>query len=517
MGRTAVIVADPDDVKHLDLGGDISIPGFDTVVLLTVPFAQLKTRVSELAAEIYRLRADLVLYSRNDQVFSRYTAGELIRAVPSGYSTFSGIDDSEAFDQARSVLADLKRGYGDVKFPPHTAVQSRANDGDWRGTFSIMFDTEQLAGARFGVPRIVRLLDRFRAPATFFVTGLMHHIYPNLLPGLHERGHEIGLHGPYHERLAGLPPEVQQRTLNEHLTDFQQVAPVVGANFIYRSDAHTITALAHAGLRYTTIYARNYFRPLAYRRFSHQPLPMQIDGHTLWLVPVALETYVSPWMGIKCLIDSVLLKHSDTSFPHVTILMHPFRDGALRHIGQLEALLHYLIEHYRLKPIALRDLMVFHTVTHPDAQIYASISRIDQSHPEAPKKWWYRSELYYQRIATIASLLQTQGRTPVLTLDAVDETLETIAVFPEIPERLHTPVALDPLIAWRGSKSGQRKLTTILRNPCAARAFVPNGNVNSLRLMARLSLPHSWQDIIGLVPEIGVRVAYRLHPGRILF
>lgn len=57
-------------------------------------------------------------------------------------------------------------------------------------------------GMRRGLARMVAMLDRIGVKATFFVPGVVAEENPYLLPGLLERGHEIALHGYYHELVS---------------------------------------------------------------------------------------------------------------------------------------------------------------------------------------------------------------------------------------------------------------------------------------------------------------------------
>jgi peptidoglycan/xylan/chitin deacetylase (PgdA/CDA1 family) len=54
-------------------------------------------------------------------------------------------------------------------------------------------------GARVGVPRILRLLDHHRVPATFFVPAVSALLHPEEIPACVAAGHEIALHGWIHE------------------------------------------------------------------------------------------------------------------------------------------------------------------------------------------------------------------------------------------------------------------------------------------------------------------------------
>ena len=57
-------------------------------------------------------------------------------------------------------------------------------------------------GMRQGLSRLVAMLDRLGIKGSFFVPGVVAEENPDLLPGLVKRGHEIGLHGYYHEIVA---------------------------------------------------------------------------------------------------------------------------------------------------------------------------------------------------------------------------------------------------------------------------------------------------------------------------
>jgi peptidoglycan/xylan/chitin deacetylase (PgdA/CDA1 family) len=59
-------------------------------------------------------------------------------------------------------------------------------------------------GPRIGVPRLLGLLAHLEVPATFFVPGYIAENHPRMLEAIVAGGHEIGLHGYLHEKLAYL-------------------------------------------------------------------------------------------------------------------------------------------------------------------------------------------------------------------------------------------------------------------------------------------------------------------------
>ena len=92
-------------------------------------------------------------------------------------------------------LIDLRRGY---------SVGSRQ--------VVLTFDVENdfnfptFKGLKIGLPRILRLLERYKIPATFFVTGDVVEKYPKIIRNLSER-YEVGCHGYHHESFQKMDPQ----------------------------------------------------------------------------------------------------------------------------------------------------------------------------------------------------------------------------------------------------------------------------------------------------------------------
>ena len=86
--------------------------------------------------------------------------------------------------------------------------------------------SHQAYGPRTGLPRLLRLLDRQRIRATFFVPGYTAERWPDAIRSIRDAGHEIGHHGYLHEQVAGLDPEVEERLLVRGLEALDSVAGV---------------------------------------------------------------------------------------------------------------------------------------------------------------------------------------------------------------------------------------------------------------------------------------------------
>jgi peptidoglycan/xylan/chitin deacetylase (PgdA/CDA1 family) len=68
-------------------------------------------------------------------------------------------------------------------------------------------------GPKVGVPRILDLLSEKDIRASFFVPGYTAELYPDLIKRIHTEGHEVGVHGYLHEKLADLDPVQEEAVL----------------------------------------------------------------------------------------------------------------------------------------------------------------------------------------------------------------------------------------------------------------------------------------------------------------
>jgi polysaccharide deacetylase family protein (PEP-CTERM system associated) len=61
--------------------------------------------------------------------------------------------------------------------------------------------------------RLLKLLDDYGRKATFFTLGWVAERYPELVADVHQRGHEVGSHGYWHEPLTSMSPTELGRDL----------------------------------------------------------------------------------------------------------------------------------------------------------------------------------------------------------------------------------------------------------------------------------------------------------------
>ena len=68
---------------------------------------------------------------------------------------------------------------------------------------------------RYGLPKLLEVLDRYEVKATFFIPGAVVKRYPEAVASIVSRGHEIGCHGNNHEILAHMTADEQREALME--------------------------------------------------------------------------------------------------------------------------------------------------------------------------------------------------------------------------------------------------------------------------------------------------------------
>jgi len=108
-------------------------------------------------------------------------------------------------------------------------------------------------GARVGVPRLLRLLERYNVPASFFIPAVSALLHDGEVKSYVDAGHEVALHGWIHERNTSLT-RADERDLAFRAADvLEQLAgtrPVGIRTPSWDFSAHTLAITRELGLRY---------------------------------------------------------------------------------------------------------------------------------------------------------------------------------------------------------------------------------------------------------------------------
>lgn len=209
-------------------------------------------------------------------------------------------------------------------------------------------------GARAGLPRILSLLDKYEAPATFFVPAISAKLHPESIKDIvAKKRHEIGVHGWIHERNS-LLAEADERDLMrrsiEVLTAMTGKKPVGLRTPSWDFSPWTMKLVHEFGLLYDSSLMAD-----------DRPYEVLIEGAATGVVELPVEWIMDdfPYFGMDRLttlrpyttpdeVFTIWRAEFDRAYEEGTMFiltMHPHVIGHRSRITMLEK----LIEHMRSK------------------------------------------------------------------------------------------------------------------------------------------------------------------------
>jgi len=208
-------------------------------------------------------------------------------------------------------------------------------------------------GAVDGVPRILRLLDKYQLPASFFIPAVSHLLHPQMIPSIMASGrHEIGVHGWIHEHLPSVnDAAAEQDMLNraiDTLTKAIGKKPVGYRAPSWQFSQYTMAQVKNAGFLYDSSLMA-----------SDDAYEILLDGMPTGVVELPIERIVDdfPYYGgatngglpNQDLVEQVFRSEFDMAYDEgglFILTMHPHITGHRSRIAGLEK----LILHMKAKP-----------------------------------------------------------------------------------------------------------------------------------------------------------------------
>ncbi|MGW0810363.1 polysaccharide deacetylase family protein [Nonomuraea sp. NPDC002799] len=136
-------------------------------------------------------------------------------------------------------------------------------------------------GARVGAPRVLRLLERYRIPASFFMPAVSALLHPGEVRDYVAAGHEVAMHGWIHERNMTLDP-ADERDLALRAADTLErlggVRPVGIRTPSWDFSDHTLAITRELGLRYDSSLMAD-----------DEPYELLADGEPTGIVEIPVE------------------------------------------------------------------------------------------------------------------------------------------------------------------------------------------------------------------------------------
>ncbi|HEX9564260.1 MAG TPA: polysaccharide deacetylase [Gemmatimonadaceae bacterium] len=205
-------------------------------------------------------------------------------------------------------------------------------------------------GARAGLPRIVKLLDRYGIPASFFIPAVSLMLSPDMADTIKVSGrHEFAVHGWIHEMNTQVPPDVERdlvRRALEYLTQVTGTRPVGYRAPSWNFSPVTLDIIRELGFTYeSSLMADD--RPYELLQnglptgIVEIPVEWILDDAPLFNVQGA--NYASPREVAQVWIDEF-----DTAWEERTMFVLTMHPHVIGHRSRLVAL-ELLLEHIRAK------------------------------------------------------------------------------------------------------------------------------------------------------------------------
>ena len=108
-------------------------------------------------------------------------------------------------------------------------------------------------GARAGIPRIMKLLEKHSVPASFFTPAVVALLYPDEQKRAVDGGHEVGIHGWIHELNSILPGEIERDLMLRSADTLEKVTgvrPVGIRTPSWDFSPNTLAIIREMGLHY---------------------------------------------------------------------------------------------------------------------------------------------------------------------------------------------------------------------------------------------------------------------------
>ncbi|MBZ5600919.1 MAG: polysaccharide deacetylase [Acidobacteriia bacterium] len=199
-------------------------------------------------------------------------------------------------------------------------------------------------GAEIGTQRILKILDNYQVPATFFLTGVDAMLHPDMLAAIMKSGrNEIGVHGWIHEFPPRLAPGEEERLLDkaiDYLTKVTGKRPVGYRAPSWAFSDHTLDLIQKKGFVYDSSL-----------QALDEPYEIMANGKETSVVELAIDWTLTetPYLGRQGHMPSPRLLYEvykdefDGAYEEGTMFvltLHPYLSGhraPARHLNDLIA------------------------------------------------------------------------------------------------------------------------------------------------------------------------------------
>lgn len=238
----------------------------------------------------------------------------------------------------------------------------------WMGTFNLTspsYLSRGEFGAEVGVPRLLKLFDKYQVRSTWCTPGHTMETFPTAFSSIVDAGHEIAAHGCFHELVPTLDSDTEHRLMAKQI---EQHEKSVGSRPRgYRSPAwdfteQTLGLLEEFGFEWDSSLMGRDFEPYHPRPVEVRWEEGSVFGEPSRLLEIPVSWYlddfpaveyvpgVLPGLGATEPIFERWRDHFDYAYenvanPVLTITVHPQTIGRAHHLKMLERLLEHMSGH----------------------------------------------------------------------------------------------------------------------------------------------------------------------------
>ncbi len=259
-----------------------------------------------------------------------------------------------------------REAVGQVRAGPRLLPESWPDEGRVAVALSFDLDTETLMlrngitspsrlstgqyGARAGLPRVLKLLERHDIQATFFMPAVSAKLYSEEVKQIADAGHEVGIHGWIHEFTSSLERGEERMLMQQSLATLEEIAgrrPVGIRTGSWEYSENTLELIKELGLLYDSSLMAD-----------DVPYELLSDGQPTGLVELPVEWILDdyPYFGMNryggtrpytppSAVYEIWTAEFDMAYEEggmFLLTMHPQIIGHRSRIAMLEELIQYM-------------------------------------------------------------------------------------------------------------------------------------------------------------------------------
>jgi len=246
-----------------------------------------------------------------------------------------------------------------------------------------------LFAGEVGVPRLLKLFDRFKIKTTWFIPGHSIETFPEQLKAVVAAGHEVGVHGYSHENPIAMTRQQEEAVLDKCIDLVTRLSGRRPTGYVapwWEFSNVTNELLLERGIKYDHSLMHHDFQPyrvrvgdswtkIDYSKDAHEWMKPLVRGHETDLIEIPANWYLDdlpPMMFIKKSpnshgfvnprdiesmwrdqFDWVYREHDYAIFP---ITIHPDVSGRPQVLMMLERLFEYISSHEGVRFVTMDEM-----------------------------------------------------------------------------------------------------------------------------------------------------------------